>query len=486
MNRIGLLSWRSIVISVACLLLVWQLSSALVFYVKHNGTAIRFEYPVDYGEGPLLDQAVRLARCENIYHNDLSRPPYTISNYPPLFVLVQVPFVWSFGPAFWYGRLISTLSMIAAAIFIGLTLYTITRDRLAACFGGATLLAFPYVLFWSALNRIDSMALGLSWAGLYLIARSPGCRKEIIWAAILLSLAVYTRQSYALAAPLTAFVWLLRGQSRRLAFEFGALVAGICLGLFLLLNVTTQGGFFLNIVTANVNPFSWGGVKQYAGVVGQYLWPLLVVAGVLLALGQGIRSRILWLVIPYLIGAGLSGLTIGKEGSNVNYLLELTAAFSLLGGSLIAWTQTKPVWRAIILLVLALQVYIIGQWSKSDSLHRLYGRTLQAGELSRLKTCIDKAKRPVLIDEYIGMVPLAGKNLVYQPFEFKMLSDARVWDQQNFVVSILNKEYALIMLYDPGSWNSRGTRWTREQLWAIQFSYRYTGRLANTLILIPK
>ncbi len=60
--------------------------------------------------------AIRLARGEDIYPADLSAPPYTITNYPPLYVLAQVPFVQRVGPAFWYGRLISAVSAIAAAI----------------------------------------------------------------------------------------------------------------------------------------------------------------------------------------------------------------------------------------------------------------------------------------------------------------------------------------------------------------------------------
>jgi hypothetical protein len=45
--------------------------------------ALNFGYTLDYGEGPLLDQAVRLSNGEGIYPPDISTPPYTIANYPP-------------------------------------------------------------------------------------------------------------------------------------------------------------------------------------------------------------------------------------------------------------------------------------------------------------------------------------------------------------------------------------------------------------------
>ena len=121
----------------------------------------------------MLDQTLRLAQFENIYRNSFVSPPYTISNYPPLFQLMQVPFARIVGPAFWYGRLISILSAVSAAVLIGLILHTLTSDWIAAAIGGFTLLAFPYLLQGSILNRVDTLALALSLGGLYATVRWP-------------------------------------------------------------------------------------------------------------------------------------------------------------------------------------------------------------------------------------------------------------------------------------------------------------------------
>jgi 4-amino-4-deoxy-L-arabinose transferase-like glycosyltransferase len=210
--------WLSkILFAVASLALLIQLGSALSEYAHYAQAALTFPFPLDYGEGPLLDQTLRLARSEAIYRNDFSTPPYTISNYPPLFPLIQVPFAWVFGPAFWYGRAISLLGAISAALFIGLTLYTLTGDRIAAGIGGMTLLAFPYILHWSAFNRVDSLALGLSWAGLFAVVRWPERRKGLLLAGLLFTAAIYTRQTYAMAAPLAAIAWLIQVKQGRRA-----------------------------------------------------------------------------------------------------------------------------------------------------------------------------------------------------------------------------------------------------------------------------
>jgi hypothetical protein len=59
-----------------------QIDGLKLFY-NHSRSVINFPYPIDYGEGPLLDQVARLASFQNIYQNDISKPPFTITNYPP-------------------------------------------------------------------------------------------------------------------------------------------------------------------------------------------------------------------------------------------------------------------------------------------------------------------------------------------------------------------------------------------------------------------
>ena len=118
-------------------------------------------------------------------------------------MLAQVPLVWLFGPALWYGRLISLLSVAAVALFVGLTLRADQRQDRGDS-GGLIFPAMPYVVRWSSLSRVDSLGLALSWAGLFVVARWPEKRWSVFVSALLLVAAVYTRQTYILAAPLAA------------------------------------------------------------------------------------------------------------------------------------------------------------------------------------------------------------------------------------------------------------------------------------------
>jgi hypothetical protein len=477
----------SILLVLALIALAIPCWSSVSTYTTLAHAALTFRYPVDYGEGPLLDQVLRLASGENIYHNNFSNPPYTISNYPPVFLLVQVPFALAFGPAFWYGRLISILGALLTAVLVGLTLQKLTRDWISAVAAGLIFLAFPYVQLWSIFNRIDLLALVLSWAGLFVVVWFSGRRWGIPAAAALLILSIYTRQTYALAAPFGAFVWLLVERQWRKAIQLALITGGVTLVLFLALNLVTQGGFFLNIVSANVNPFYWNTVKNYLNGLTDHAWILLILIGVFLV-GERFRghTRSWPLALPYLIAAAASAVTVGKDGSSVNYLLELAAALGFAGGAALAWLGKNTWLKAVVVLALFFQVGMLNDWMQRDYYNDLMDRVKNEAEVAALFQAVKDADGIVLADEFMGLVPLAGKRLYFQPFEYKMLAQAGIWDESGFLKDIEAHKYALILWYDPSRWPAVKARWTPRQREMIQTYYRQNGSHCDTRLLTPR
>ena len=470
---------------IAAALLLLAQGWALLIFVGQGWEALAFPYPLNYGEGPLLDQAVRLAGFENIY-DDLQRPPYVVSNYPPLFQLLQVPLVWLFGPAFWYGRLISLLCAAAVALFVGLTLHALTKDRLAALSGALIFPAMPYVVRWSSLARVDLLGLALSWAGLFVVVRWPHRRLSVVVAGLALVAAVYTRQTYALAAPLAAFVWLLSRGQRRRALQLAGFAGGAALILFGILNVLTDGGFFLNTVTANINDFRWERVSLNA--LGAVLaCPLLLVGALaFVSLANREINPSWWLVAPYLAASVPLALLVGKVGSDVNYLLELSAALALATGALISWQRWRPRARIVLVVLLAVQVLALAQSSRVASGLQDYvieGRP----EISRLSEIVADAKGPVLTDDYMGLLPLNGRRIFLQPFEMTQLSRDGAWNQKPLVDAIEREEFSVIMIWKPPfAREIKRDRWTPAMLKAIKDHYRPTEDLADMVIYRPR
>ena len=486
--------WREVgkwgarlLLGAAVLGLIWALGRTSLLYLEYNWKAVTFPYSIDYGEGPILDQVMHMAKLQNIYRPNPTEIPYTISNYPPLYLLVQTPFAMLFGPAYWYGRGISFLSILAAAIFISLTLHAITKDWLASTVAGLVLLAIPYILHWSPFCRVDSLALGVSWAGLYVLVRWPNNRKALIASAALLTAAIYTRQSYALAAPFGAFVWLISKKPRLQALKLAAWVAGIGLGVFLILMLVSKGGFYFNIVTSNVNQFWWNTVKDYGKAFWEHMPYLVVSSGLFILLAAFFRVRSWWLAAPYLLAATASAVTIGKSGSNVNYLFELSAGLAFMAGAILATTGKNQWTKALLIGLLAVQIANIYPWTRKDYYQWVMDRvTRDRGAITILQRMVHEAEGPVLADEFMGLVVLDNRQLVFQPFEFKQLSIAKVWDETPFIQDLNARKFGLILLYNPSNWDSQHERWTQNQLDAIYQNYERVDIIAQTMVLKPK
>ena len=468
----------------ASLLLLAQFTRAFAVFFTENQFALQYPYGLDYGEGVVLDQTLRLSRGENIYRNTLVDPPYYVSNYPLVFALVQAPLALLFGPSFWYGRFISILSIIAAALFIGLIVHAITADRLAGALAGVTLIAIPCIVYWSGLNRIDSLALALSCAGLYTVVRGGHRLSGLFIGGLLFTASIYTRQSYIVAAPFAAFVWLWRDQTRGRAFLLAALTLAMSGSVFVILNLATGGGFLLNIVSANIGPFDWSSAIPMLAQLIQYS-PLLIVGAAIACPGFVIlgiikRNRAWWLATPYLIGALIVALTIGKKGSNINYLYELAVALCLVTGMLIAWQRAHLWRRALVLMLLAIQVGIMVNWH-SEHYGRIGGVTSRLPEISKLAQIVQSKPAPVLADEDIDLVVLTRGALYYDPFARKQLAEAGLWNPAPFVDAILRKEFPVILVHK----NLREERWTSEMLSAIYASYRIDQTLAGADVYVP-
>jgi hypothetical protein len=461
------------------------LGLAVVIFLAHSVVTAFFPYPLDYGEAPLVDQAMRLAAGQSIYRPDVSAPPYTISNYPPLFVLALLPFVELFGPAFLVGRAISIVCTLAATAFLTVTTYTLSKDRLAASVTGMLFLATPFVVHWSAFLRVDMLALALSTAALCVIARWPTEQRSTVLAALLLVAAIYTRQSYALASPLAAFVWLWAHERRR-AIELALLVGGLVVSFFLCINLITHGGFFYNIVAANVNEFGMERLGRWLKDLRETAPILLLLGGVFVFLAPA-KGMPAWpLLVPYLIGAALSALTIGKIGSNVNYFLELAAASSLVGGAYIWWSRERPWLRNLLLLVLVLQAGWLLRETLDGPVAYVASRAEDLPALDELDDMVAAVDGPVLADEHMGLTTLHERPLFFQPFEITQLARAGLWDQTTILQDIENHRFPLILVYQFAYSSGHEERWTAEMLAAIKQYYRPAQNLAGDIVYQPK
>ena len=506
------------------IILYFFLILGLVIFLIHGLIVLGFPYPLDYGEGPLLNQTLRLVQGEALYPEGVESPPYLISNYPPVYILINALLVAIFGPTLAVGRLVSFLSTLGAAVMIALIIrqFTKNKDLLPMLVGTSIFLITPYVLEWSPLFRIDMLGLFLSLAGLCLLIRNPQKSLTIYLAAGLFILAAYTRQSFGLAAPLAGIIYTYT-KSKREALSLFLTYALGGLAIFGLLYWLSDGAFFFHIITANVNPFNWETVLSFSRDILRKMPFIILLAGGYLAFGWHL-TKTYALLAPYLIASTIAALTIGKVGSNINYLVEISAAFGLLVGILFArLTQTmaldpdkKPdlnfpkdeipedepvdrqvrvnLWINLVVFVMLGAIIILQVAGLSrDSLfgpiasHR--DRIKQSGnDYAFLEERIRQASEdgPVLADEYMAMLPKNNISLYIQPFEMTQLASANLWDQTKFLSAMQNQEFPLILIHHFQFYPVYLERWTPTMRQAIFENYVAMDMRANSLLFEPK
>lgn len=296
-----------------------------------------FQFPFDYdqGEGFELMDTVLFSRGEWPYRDNNSYPFYS-SNYPPLFHVVIVPLVWLFGPQYWTGRLVSWLGTLLTAVLIGTAVQKSSKRVWLSTLCGLAFLASNYVYHVGPLFRQHMFMVMLETAAVVLMAHTIQKEEEekrpygmrLLLVMVLLLAAGYTKQlAYATVAAVFGF-WFLRQPLRsiRWALPFAA-VTGL---IFLWINIATDGYWFLNTVTANINPFVPG---QAQGLFRQWfrLHPVLILISLLFAIYQLYFER-LSLFTVWFVFTTVNSVTAGKWGAGESYFATAIAASCILTG----------------------------------------------------------------------------------------------------------------------------------------------------------
>ena len=402
----------------------------------------------DYGEGQVLALVQRMVR-DGTFFGDVERYPMVLSNYPPVYLLLNAAGFWLFGPSLLQPRLLSLLATLA----LGGVLFALLRRRtgeawLAASF--ALLLFVPwFVQTWAATARIDMLAQMLSVAGLYAFDRlgsRGGLRLYLPF--LLFGLAFYTRQT-TLVAPVAVLGSLLLEPSRRRELP-RALVAfaGPVLGALLAMSVATRGQAWKHLFPlAAAADYDLAHMARSYGEFLVLASPLLLLAGAGLVLqprallrGPGLPLALYWLL-------SLAGLaTIAKEGAAQNYFIEPWLATLLLAGvsagaMLEAAPRARRAWPAFVFLAAAVAM-LAGR-----ELNRL-PQAIRAPERARAFIALDEAVRATpepILSENMSVLVVNERRVWVDPWAVMLLAKTRLWDPSTLVGDCRRGMFALVV-----------------------------------------
>ncbi len=318
----------------------------LVVYVIYAVQLFRFPFDYDQGEGFELMDTILFSRGEWPYRSNDVYPFYS-SNYPPLFHVIIVPLVWLFGPQYWTGRLVSFLGTLVTAAAIGYAVQRVGKRWWISTISGLAFLASNYVYHVGPLFRQHMFMVMFETLAVVLLAVTYDREerdghhhnKMLLGVMVLLLAAGYTKQlAYATVAAVFLFMFLREPlRAIKWAIPFAA-VTGL---LFFWINWSTNGYWFLNTVTANINPFVPG---QAEGLFRQWfrLHTVLTVTAVFYAIYQLYFERLSPYTVWFAI-AVVNSVTAGKWGAGESYFATAIAASCILTGLLFSrvlnWAQ---------------------------------------------------------------------------------------------------------------------------------------------------
>ena len=295
----------------------------LAVLAYHLGVTLSFPYDLNYGEGYVLFDALRLAQAQPIYI-DLQQFPMVRSPYPPLFALIWSTLIPLAGPALWPGRALEVVSLVALGGIVAWNAWRACRNVWPGVASVGLLAASPFVYQWAGYARVDLLALAFA-AGAVAAAQWVRGRRGLILAALLCGLALWTKQTTITAALAITIALTLRSWRDGLGFAAlvglpTALIAGV-------LNTISGGEFVRHVILGNAsNPVLPLRAAIYVATFG-FLHLIAVSAGVWwLRRSLGGRPSP---VATYLVIALVASYSAGNGGSSVNYLIEPIVALAL-------------------------------------------------------------------------------------------------------------------------------------------------------------
>lgn len=313
-----------------------------VVYVVFALNLIQFPFDYDQGEGFELVDTIMFSQGRWPYLYTEVYPFYS-SNYPPLFHVIAAPFVWLFGPSYAYGRILGFLGTLVTASAIGYAVYRDSQHRMVALLSGFAFLASNTIYHIGPLFRQHMTMVMFETLAVVVLAHAneidpPSKRRRALIVGLGLILAAgYTKQ-LAYATAVAALVFLVIRQPRR-GLIYGTGFALVGAAIFGWINVSTNGQWWLQTISANVNTFypdqTLDLFRLWFGLHG-----FLIVPAVLYVVYELYFDR-LSIFSLWFVAATANSILAGKWGAGDSYFATAIAAICVLSGIFAARTLNR-------------------------------------------------------------------------------------------------------------------------------------------------
>ncbi len=337
--------------------LVFGAGLYVVSYIVLALIRVNYPFELESMEGGSVDHCRRLLAGQNLYAAPtIEFVPFI---YTPLYFYVSALVMKVVGVGFLAPRLVSFISSLGVIILINRIVWRETRKALPAFLAAALFAAaFRFSGAWYDVARVDSLYLLLSVGAVYAARRSGGFAGAAI-AAVLLTLAVFTKQTALVMAPFLAACCLLSGRKQFVTFT--AVLAVLTTTLVLLSNAKSGGWFYYYVVQL---PSAHTIVKSQM----MLFWSNFILQGAACALMiitafflTAVLGKNRWYYPLACSGLVFSSFVAGiHSGAYDNIIIPAMAGIAIMfglafSGMLEVVAPHPPVWRSLLLITAIFQ-----------------------------------------------------------------------------------------------------------------------------------
>jgi hypothetical protein len=419
-------------------LLLFVLAAAFLALLQAS-RLIGLPYEIDYGEGLMLDGAMRLRHSLPLY-SDPFHFPVVLHVYGPVAYAAAALALPGGAPSFTAGRVLVFGCAIALSFLIAWLLRQWTGSWWIGLSFGLLLLALPAFRFWLYLLRADVIGVVLSIAGVTLYQMKQR------WGSLpFFALAVFSKYTL-LAAPLAVFAHLIVNRKVKEGAGFAAGVGTLCMAGFAAMQWKTGGWFAFHMFATHSDRYSLIQFLALAGLV--WASAPLVTALALWYAVRDFRNRTRTFPPLYLAMSSLTALTAGKLGSTTNHFLEWMVAACLCAGLGYSVLRSKHVTKVMPVTFLLGASVLVGAIVQN---HRDLQPTNGLTECGPAYQYVAKSTASRVFSENLGALLMAGKPvLVSDPFVYlQSTKHGKLPDRQ--VERLVNERYfdLMVMSNDP-------------------------------------
>ena len=417
----------------------------------------------------------------------LSEPPYVVTIYPPVYMLLVGVVDEIVGNVILSSRVVSIAGGLAVAVTVGTIIkrQTDVSHYWVAGLFALLLLTNPYVRKWTVQARPDVPALAIAAVVMYWYLTRTRAR-QLVGVGILTVLLLYTKQSFvAVPIAVTLAIWVDYDIKTAVTWAASVILTGVVVmaGLVLL----TEGRAWEHLVVANgVLDYSVTRIVRHRQILLRGMQSQIVLIALALVGALGFRDELPPLLYLYLGAAVLPIAFIGKAGSATNYFLEIALAMALVSGVLVA--PRLPAVREFVtdrgsagIVPLLFVVLLLGQFG----LYYSAPTTYKPGAPEA--TAAVEGQGPILSGDMVLSVRTDPTN-TYQPFIYAQLVEEGYLESAPLVNRIRHRHYErIVLLADICDSDSRSiqNRWTDAQVEAIRENYRPVDRYGSYWIYAP-